>query len=786
MHSDAHWDSSISDKPFAVPRKVLDHLKAAAYMSYYITMRDGVSIAVDCMLPSKRAAGMSVPAVFFQTRYMRGMRLRWPLKKFTNGRPIDPINFELKAALLAAGYAVVTIDVRGTGASYGQWRMPWAPAEREDSIEVIDWITKQSWSNGQVILSGVSYEATAALFTLSMHHPAIKGCLAQYPFWDLFNDIAMPGGIANRSFVREWDCFCKAMDSNDFMKLPGHSALPLKMLSKGCAPVVENSWSDNGKGGSSEGVTGAKELPSAVAAKPSYRQRRSQKAAAKAKLREALNEHNSWEPAEAGRVIRFTDQLDPFSGVLATQISACSVADKIASSGVPLALISGWLDQTAFSSIHAFYHAAKAPGSELVIGPWSHSGFLDNRVGHGVAGRRSKFNHLTHILAFFDRCCGRTSPPETVAALTNADASQEGTHGTGEPGVIAAASAVVGGEANGEAHANAGTTAAANAMLRTAAALSGASGANGRVASEDDSSSSSSGASGRAQKAELSNEATSVSSDAAENDSSPVHYYVMGPKPRWESAPSWPPPNLAPEPLTLSLGALDRCTAAGTSDGGAPVEVAEGVKGILREGTPDPVARRWRHNVELWKHPKGFTRYDAMIRLTRPIRYTHLRSCGHLTFVGAPLAVDMVVTGAPEVTLWVESSDNDADVFVYLEDEDPVTGKARYVTEGMFRASHRAECSAEGTPREGAHIEGAPFHSFLEAAAQPLTPGKAARMRFQLMPTAYRFAKDHRVRLAISGADAKHFHIDHKGPRTIWIHTGEDMDSCLRLPHAAA
>ncbi len=176
--------------------------------------------------------------------------------------------------------------------------MPWAPAEREDSIEVIDWITKQSWSNGQVhlainlscsilalqlihqflrivshlhymlqiVLSGVSYEATAALFTLSMHHPAIKGCLAQYPFWcapvvssstnfvvgsaaqnkmktrqsqkvsyccrDLFNDIAMPGGIANRSFVCEWDCFCKAMDSNDFMKLPGHSALPLKMLCK--------------------------------------------------------------------------------------------------------------------------------------------------------------------------------------------------------------------------------------------------------------------------------------------------------------------------------------------------------------------------------------------------------------------------------------------------------------------------------------------------------------------------------------------------------------------------
>lgn len=55
-----------------------------------------------------------------------------------------------------------------------------------------------------------------------------------------------------------------------------------------------------------------------------------------------------------------------------------------------------------------------------MIGPWSHSGFLDNRVGHNCAGRRSKFNHLSHILAFFDRCCGLASPPETVAALDQA------------------------------------------------------------------------------------------------------------------------------------------------------------------------------------------------------------------------------------------------------------------------------------------------------------------------------------------------------------------------------
>ena len=45
----------------------------------------------------------------------------------------------------------------------------------------------------------------------------------------------MPGGVANKSFVAEWDCFCRAMDSNDFMKLPSHSALALSLLSK-CGP----------------------------------------------------------------------------------------------------------------------------------------------------------------------------------------------------------------------------------------------------------------------------------------------------------------------------------------------------------------------------------------------------------------------------------------------------------------------------------------------------------------------------------------------------------------------
>ena len=35
----------------------------------------------------------------------------------------------------------------------------------------------------QVVLCGQSYDATAALFTASMHHPVVKGVVALYPFW---------------------------------------------------------------------------------------------------------------------------------------------------------------------------------------------------------------------------------------------------------------------------------------------------------------------------------------------------------------------------------------------------------------------------------------------------------------------------------------------------------------------------------------------------------------------------------------------------------------------------
>ena len=86
--------------------------------SCFVTMPDRVKLALDVLLPPE-STGISTSTrhhtVLIQCRYMRGICGRWPFSLLSGRRPIDLINQDLKLALLKANYAVVSIDVRGTG-----------------------------------------------------------------------------------------------------------------------------------------------------------------------------------------------------------------------------------------------------------------------------------------------------------------------------------------------------------------------------------------------------------------------------------------------------------------------------------------------------------------------------------------------------------------------------------------------------------------------------------------------------------------------------------------------
>ncbi|TDB76953.1 CocE/NonD family hydrolase [Micromonospora sp. KC723] len=82
------------------------------------------------------------------------------------------------AAYAAAGYAVVLQDVRGRFRSTG--RFVAGADETADGRAAVDWVTRQPWSDGRVVLAGTGYEAYTAW--CASGHPAVAGVVSRQPW----------------------------------------------------------------------------------------------------------------------------------------------------------------------------------------------------------------------------------------------------------------------------------------------------------------------------------------------------------------------------------------------------------------------------------------------------------------------------------------------------------------------------------------------------------------------------------------------------------------------------
>ncbi len=104
-------------------------------------------------------------------------------------------------------------------------------------------------------------------------------------------------------------------------------------------------------------------------------------------------------------------------------------------------------------------------------------------------------------------------------------------------------------------------------------------------------------------------------------------------------------------------------------------------------------------------------------------------------------------------------------------------GNVHYVTEGVFRAVHR-KISEEKQP----YKDVVPYHTFLKKDAQPLIPDEVAELKFDLLPVSYLFKKGHKIRIAISGADADHFRPMTNSEPIIKLWHTEQYPSKVELP----
>jgi len=110
--------------------------------------------------------------------------------------------FGVNDALIRSGYAQVVVDVRGTGASTGDWGML-NDVEQCDTNEVVAWAQAQPWCDGSVGMYGISYCSINSLQAAGNQVPGLGAVFAVEPVSDISRDLMKTGG-AQTFFMPFW------------------------------------------------------------------------------------------------------------------------------------------------------------------------------------------------------------------------------------------------------------------------------------------------------------------------------------------------------------------------------------------------------------------------------------------------------------------------------------------------------------------------------------------------------------------------------------------------------
>src|SRR5256714_1374721 len=143
-----------------------------------ITASDGVKLSGDVHLPGARGR---FPAIV----------------------DMEPYGRSSATTYLKAGYAHVNTDVRGSGKSGGALCLL-CYREQLDVREVVEWVARQRWSNGKVILYGYSYSAITSLLGAALKPRHLTAVIAGHPPTDPYRDVIWQNGLYCQGFVSQW------------------------------------------------------------------------------------------------------------------------------------------------------------------------------------------------------------------------------------------------------------------------------------------------------------------------------------------------------------------------------------------------------------------------------------------------------------------------------------------------------------------------------------------------------------------------------------------------------
>lgn len=145
--------------PAAAPRSI-------TMRTVSIPMKDGIHLAATLYMPADLRRGERLPALL---EYL-------PYRKDDDTASDD---FGQHAYFAARGYVSVRVDIRGFGNSEGiPPTREYSQQEQLDGEQVIAWLARQPWSNGNVGMFGISWGGFNSI-QMAMRRPAaLKAILA--------------------------------------------------------------------------------------------------------------------------------------------------------------------------------------------------------------------------------------------------------------------------------------------------------------------------------------------------------------------------------------------------------------------------------------------------------------------------------------------------------------------------------------------------------------------------------------------------------------------------------
>lgn len=333
LHDGAHvMIPPLSGSPFGKAILPLPTFRGYTKFSAYISMRDGTPLAATIFLPKGLSRDDRLPALLGLTRYWRDVELPPPFNRLIPTERLNPRTGGKISFFTSHGYAMVFVDERGTGASYGIWPYPFSGQMRTDMWDLVDWVSAQPWSNGHVGAMGTSYVGMTSEIFASIGHPAIGAVVPRFNHPDPFTDIAYPGGIFNQRFIRAWGEFSKHLDLNI---LPNEFG-PLGRLVAGVQPV-------QGKAGRQQ-------------------------------LAEALRDHReNGSMVHQKLLVTFRDEVQGSMQVSMEAMGLHQDYQAVHGSGVPVFGWGSWMDAgTADAALRRMQ--AKPSAVRTAIGAWNHGG----------------------------------------------------------------------------------------------------------------------------------------------------------------------------------------------------------------------------------------------------------------------------------------------------------------------------------------------------------------------------------------------------------------------------